>query len=299
MNTLFAMIKRNVKLYFKNKGIFFSSLITPLILLVLYATFLRNIYESNFAGSISAVGVTVADKLINGCVAAQLCSSILAVSSVTVAFCSNFIMVNDKVTGVRRDFSISPVKRSTLALGYYIATLISTLIICYGAAALCLVYMAISGWYMSLGDVLMMFLDVFLLVMFGCALSSIINFFLKSEGEISAVGTIISAGYGFLCGAYMPIASFSDGLQKVMMFLPGTYGTSMIRNTMLRGVFEEMGNIGFPSEVLTGIKDSIDCNLYFFGSQVSIGALYAVMGATVAALIGVYVLINVLRKKAR
>ncbi len=298
MNTLFAMIKRNVKLYFKNKGIFFSSLITPMILLVLYATFLRNIYENNFAGAITAVGVAVPQKLINGCVAAQLCSSILAVSAVTVAFCSNFIMVNDKVTGVRRDFSISPVKRSTLALGYYIATLISTLIICYGAAALCLGYMAISGWYMSLGDVLMMLLDVFLLVMFGCALSSIINIFLKSEGEISAVGTIISAGYGFLCGAYMPIASFSDGLQKVMMFLPGTYGTSMIRNTMLRGVFEEMGSIGFPSEALTSIKDGIDCNLYFFGSQVSIGALYAVMGATIAVLIGIYVLINVLRKKA-
>ena len=40
-----ALTKRNVKLYFKDKGMFFSSLITPLILLVLYTTFLKNVLE--------------------------------------------------------------------------------------------------------------------------------------------------------------------------------------------------------------------------------------------------------------
>lgn len=40
MTGLGALIKRNTKLYFKDKGMFFTSLITPLILLVLYGTFL-------------------------------------------------------------------------------------------------------------------------------------------------------------------------------------------------------------------------------------------------------------------
>ena len=39
-----AMVLRNIKLYFKDKGMFFTSLITPAILLVLYATFLGNVY---------------------------------------------------------------------------------------------------------------------------------------------------------------------------------------------------------------------------------------------------------------
>ena len=42
MTGLWALIKRNTKLYFKDKGMFISSLITPMILLVLYATFLGN-----------------------------------------------------------------------------------------------------------------------------------------------------------------------------------------------------------------------------------------------------------------
>lgn len=45
-----ALTKRNVKLYFKDKGMFFSSLITPLILLVLYTTFLKNVFEDSFRG---------------------------------------------------------------------------------------------------------------------------------------------------------------------------------------------------------------------------------------------------------
>ena len=45
MKTIGALIKRNVKLFFKDKGTFFTSLITPVILLVLYATFLYNVYD--------------------------------------------------------------------------------------------------------------------------------------------------------------------------------------------------------------------------------------------------------------
>ena len=37
MTGLGALIRRNSKLYFKDKGMFFTSLITPMILLVLYA----------------------------------------------------------------------------------------------------------------------------------------------------------------------------------------------------------------------------------------------------------------------
>ena len=45
MTGLGALIKRNVKLYFRDKGMFFTSLITPIILLVLYSTFLKNVFE--------------------------------------------------------------------------------------------------------------------------------------------------------------------------------------------------------------------------------------------------------------
>lgn len=291
-----ALIRRNCKLFFKDKGLFFTSLITPMILLVLYTTFLANIYQESFTAAMPE-GFEVSQKLIDATVAGELASSLLAVSCVTVAFCSNMLMVMDKVSGARRDLTVTPVKKSTLALGYYAATLISTLLICLFAAALCLLYIAFMGWYLSVADVLCLLLDVFLLVMFGTALSSIINLFLSSQGQISAVGTIISAGYGFICGAYMPISSFGTGLQKVMSFLPGTYGTSLVRNHCLRGVFSEMESVGFPAEVVDSIRSSIDCRLSFFGTDVPVSVMYAILGGTVACLVGIYVLLNVCRKK--
>ena len=297
MSILTSLIKRNTKLYFKDKAMFFTSLITPLILLVLYGTFLSKVFEDSFRGALSSAGGTATDELIGGCVGGVLASSLLAVCCVTVAFCSNMLMVQDKVTGARRDLTISPVGKSTLALSYYISTLISTLIVCFVAMVICLLYVSSIGWYMTVSDVLKIVLDVFLLVMFGTALSSIINHFLSSQGQISAVGTIISAGYGFICGAYMPISQFDEGLQKVLSFLPGTYGTSLLKNHALRGVFDEMSSQKFPNEVIDGIKDSMDCNLYFFDNKVDTTTMYLILGGTVAVLIAGYIILNILHDK--
>ena len=185
MSSLGYLIKRNIKLFFKDKGVFFTSLITPLILLVLYITFLGNVYKDTFL-QIFQGPIKIDDKLINGLVGGQLFSSLLAVCCITVSFCSNMIMVQDKVTNARGDISMTPVKKSTLALSYYIATFVNTLIVCVTAAICCLIYLAIIGWYLTFVDVLLIFLDVILLVTFGTALSSIINYFLSSQGQISA-----------------------------------------------------------------------------------------------------------------
>ena len=295
MSISLILVKRNIKLFFRDKGMFRTSLITPVILLVLYATFLGNVYRDSFTSNLPDT-LKLSESMIEGLVGSQLISSILAVSCVTVAFCSNFLMVQDKANGTIKDLRISPVKSATLSLSYYIATLISTLIICFVAMGICLAYVAVVGWYMTLADVFFLVLDILLLVLFGTALSSIINFFLSTQGQISAVGTIISAGYGFICGAYMPISSFGEGLQKIISFLPGTYGTSLIRNHTMQGVFAEMQNQGIPASIIEELKDSLDCNLYFLGNQVSIPAMYMILGITIVVLIGIYILLNNFKK---
>lgn len=291
MKTLGSLIKRNVKLFFKDKGLFFSSLITPIILLVLYATFLAKVYRDSFSQGLN--GFELDERIINGVIGGELFSSLLAVSTVTIAFCSNMLIVQDKVTTAIDDLMISPVKKSVLALGYYISTLISTLIVCLVALVASLIYIAaIGGWCFSFGDIIFIVLDTFLMVMFGTALSSIINYFLSSQGQISAVGTIISSMYGFICGAYMPISSFSKGLQRIIMFLPGTYGTSLFRNHALRGALEQMSNAHVPSNVIESIKDSIDCNLYFFDHKVSMTTMYLIIIITIIISVSAYILIN-------
>ncbi|MDE6758715.1 MAG: ABC transporter permease [Clostridia bacterium] len=297
MNKFLAQTKRNIKLFFKDKGMFFASLITPIILLVLYATFLSRVYKESFLMGFPE-GVEMPDKLINGFVGGELISALLAVCCITVAFSSNMVMVQDKAKGVIHDFLIAPVKKSTLAISYYVSTLISTLLICFLALLLGLIYLACTGWYMSAGDVFLVILDVILLSLFGTALSAIVNHFLSSQGQMSAVGTIVSAGYGFICGAYMPISQYGKGLQNALSFLPGTYGTSLIRNHSLNGIFRELEDMGADSLVIDKVRDSVDCNIYFFDNKVSTGAMFGVLIGSIVLLVAVYILLNVNWKRS-
>ena len=293
---------RNCKLFFKDKGVFFTSLITPLILLVLYATFLAKVYKNSFIAGIPQ-GIPISEKLINAAVGGQLVSSLLAVSCVTVAFCCNMISVQDKVSGARRDLTVSPVKKSTLAISYYTATLISTLIVCLLASVICLIYLGKIGWYLNAKDIALAALDIVLLVLFGTALSSIINCFLKTQGQISAVGTIVSSGYGFICGAYMPISQFSEGIQRFVSFLPGTYGTALLHNHLMRGVLNELESGYFPAEAVNGIRDGFDSSIYFFDHPVTPPQMYGILGGSVILLIAVYIMLNAgkgrLKKRAK
>ena len=150
MKTLGNLIRRDLRLFFKDKGLFFSSMLTPLILLVLYATFLARVYRDSFLSALPA-GLNVSDALIDGTVAAQLASSLLAVSCVTVAFCSNLLMIQDKASGAIRDLTVSPVRRSSISAAYYAASALSTLAVTFTALAACLIYMRVVGDRCSLG----------------------------------------------------------------------------------------------------------------------------------------------------
>lgn len=291
--SLWALIKRNTKVYFKDKSVFLSSLITPIILLILFITFLKNVYID----SITSIAPGLSSSVLNGFAGGWMISSILATSCITIAFCANMIMVQDKVTGCYKDLTITPVKKSILNLSYYFSTAFVTAIVCYATFAIGLIYLAVVGFYMLFADILLTILDIAILVMFGTALSSIVCLFLKSQGAISAVSTLVSSMYGFICGAYMPLSQFSEGLRNVLMFLPGTYGTGLIRNHMMKGVLSELSLQGLPASAVADLSKSFDATLTFFGSDVSVLAMYLVLGLTTIALVSGFVFLSYLKKR--
>lgn len=288
MKTVRALIRRNVKLFFCDKGMFFTSLITPLILIMLFVTFLGEVYRDAFTSAIPE-GIAVSKSLENAFVNGWLFSSLLGVCTVTVSFCSNLLMVQDKVNGSRNDLNVSPVSGSALAISYFAASAISTLVICLVALAVCLVILAFTGFYLSISDILLTVLDTILLVLFGTSLSSVINHFLSTQGQMSAVGTIVSSVYGFICGAYMPISEFSPAIRTVISFLPGTYGTALLHRHLMQGVYKELGDI-VPTPVISGLKTAFDSEMELFGHVLPEWSMFAILAGSVFILTGVYVL---------
>ena len=306
MSTFLSFTTRNIKLFFKDLGLFLVSLITPGILLILFVTFLGDVYKNSFVAIIGALRLTASDKIINGLSGGQLVSSLLSTSCVTVSFCSNMIMVQDKVYGMANDFTISPVKRSTMALSYYVATFVNTMIVCLFALGICLIYLSCVGWFLSFADVMFILLDVVLLALFGTALSSVINVFLSSQGQISAVGSVVSSTYGFLSGAYMPLSQLPAWLNTFVSFLPGTYGTSLLRNHCLGNAFDAFvaecpsEQADLAEKAVETMKNGVDCNIKFAGNvDVSVAGMFVILIGSVVVLIAAYVLINMLRKKKK
>lgn len=295
MKKIINLTIRNIKVYFSDKGMFLTSLITPAILLILYATFLSNVFQSTFVNAMPK-GIELSKKLLNGLVKGQLVASLLSVSCITVAFCSNMLMVQDKVNENIKDLMITPTDKKTLVISYFLASFISTLIVNLFALILCLIYIASSGWFMNLTDVLLIILNVVILTLFGCVLSSIINSFLSTQGQISVVGTIVSSMYGFIAGAYMPMSQFGAGLRKVLLYLPTTYGTALMKNSVMRGPFRELEKI-VPGNIVNSLKKSLDIRLLFKGNVVEASTMYLIVLMTIVVLFAVYVLKSIYYKE--
>lgn len=294
MKKIINLTIRNIKVYFSDKGMFFTSLITPAILLILYSTFLANVYKDAFISAIPD-GIQISNKLLNGLVSGQLVGSLLSVSCITVAFCSNMLMVQDKVNGNLKDLIITPTDKKTLAISYFLASFISTLIVNLFALGLCLIYIAINGWFMNINDILLIVLNVISLTLFGCILSSLINSFLSTQGQISAVGSIVSSMYGFIAGAYMPMSQFGAGLRNALLFLPTTYATALMKNSVMESTFRELAKI-IPNNAINSLKESIDIRLIFNNNVVSISTMYLIVIITIFILFMLYILKHLLCK---
>ena len=286
---------RNIKLYFKDKMTFLVSLITPLILLILFVTFLNSTYESSLL-SITE-GFNLEQRLIDAFTGGWLFSSVLATSCITVAFCSG-MMVIDKINKANIDFMVSPVKKSTLQLSYVLANLFSTLIIAFTLLTIGLIYLACVGFYISFIDFLLIVFGIIITSLFGTILANIIWTFTRTQGVVSGVCTLVSALYGFICGAYMPIYSMGKGMQNFVSLLPGTYATVLFRQGFLNGVLREMGKT-LPSEMIAGVAGGFDIKLSFFGHDVSTLGLILVITISTVVLLGVFLLINTIKKHTK
>lgn len=71
----------------------------------------------------------------------------------------------------------------------------------------------------------------------------------------------------------------------------------MLKNHMLRGVFEEMKASGFPDEVVTGIADSLDCNPVFRNHVVTMTEMLMIMLGAVIIFGIIYLVISAMPEK--
>ena len=296
---LFALVSRNMKCYFKDKFLFFVSLITPMILLLLFVTFLRGVYIDSFNSIFEQFNFTVDEDIINGLAGSWLLSSIVAVSSVTVAICSNAVMIQDKIDGSLNDLSVSPVKGTTVSISYFVANFLVTLFVMLCVLAVGSIYLAIVGWYIPFADFMMILVDIVCAVLFGSLLSGVIESFISTQGGLSAISTLVSSMYGFICGAYMPLSQFAEGMRNAICVLPGTYSVGMMRKHFMGGYVDKLAELGLPEAGQKALMDGFDGNIYVGNTHMPLWSMYVILLGTCAMLLVAYILIVILKNRKR
>jgi multidrug/hemolysin transport system permease protein len=98
-------IKRNLKLYFRDKSAVFFSLLSVFIIIALYAVFLGDAWMSGSMKQIENARELMNDWLIAG---------LLSVASVTTTMGAFGVMIDDKTRKIDKDFYSSPIKRSKI-----------------------------------------------------------------------------------------------------------------------------------------------------------------------------------------
>ena len=84
---------------------------------------------------------------------------------------------------------------------------------------------------------------------------------------------------------------------QALSYLPGTYGTSLVKNHMLNGVYKEMADTGLPSEAVTVIRNTLDCNPVFRGHVVGVSQMYLIMAGSIVVFGAAYLLIIMIRER--
>lgn len=276
------MIVRNLKLFFRDKGAVFFSLLSALILFVLYIFFLGEVQVKSLVSQ-EMPGTT--EEGLRSFMNTWVFSGIVAITTVTTALAAVGVFVQDKLSGRFRDFIVTPMPRWKIITAYMVsAFIISALIslVVYGASS---IYLAVTGApVLSVVQTLDVVWRILLLSLAFSGLASLVATIINSQGTNTAINVITGTVIGFLAGVYVPLGVLPAGVANVANSLPFAQATVLIREPMAESSLRAVSDV---EKVRDSLADS-----YGFSAVVGEYTLSTVL--IVAILLGITLLSVVL-----
>ena len=217
-----SMVKRNIMLYFRDKTNMFFSMLSVLIIVLLFALFLG---QGNWGNN------EIRDS--------WLMAGILAVTTVTTALGAFSLMVEDKVGKITKGFYASPIKRSHIAASYIMSPFVVSVIMSTLTAIAFGAYIVANGGNMPGAAGLFQHMGLILLSSItATAIMCFIVSFMKTNSVYGTVSTIIGTLSGFLMGIYMPMGNLPGAMQTVIMLFPPAHAAMLFRRILMERPLE-------------------------------------------------------------
>ena len=244
MSGILGFIKRNVLLFFKDWQSILFSLLTSIIVLVLYLLFLKGTFVSAIQSAMEQYpGLTsmVPQKDIDMFANLFLLSGILGSAMISVPFSCITVLVKDRANKVDYDILATPLKREQIIFAYFISAVLSSTLLTGIILAVGLIGIRMQGpIYLNITQIAKAFAIVALGSISASAIFMVVVLFFKSLSACEAFFGILSAASGFVIGAYIPISQFSNGIQTVCNLFPASQITIILRSILLDGLLEHI-----------------------------------------------------------
>ena len=244
MRGISGLIKRNLLLFFKDWQSILFSLLTSIIVLVLYLLFLKGTFVSAIQSAMEqypGLASMVLQKDIDMFANLFLLSGILGSAMISVPFSCITVLVKDRANKVDYDILATPMKRGQIIFAYFVSAVLTSTLLTDIILAVGLIGIRMQGnMYLNISQVVKAFSIVALGSISASAIFMIIVLFFKTVSACEAFFGILSAASGFVIGAYIPISQFSNEVQTVCNLFPASQITIMLRNILLNGLLEHI-----------------------------------------------------------
>ena len=256
---MISIVKRNLKIFFRDKAAVFFSLLGVIIIIGLYVLFLGDTVQSGLEN------IPGARFLMDSWIMAGL----MAVSSITTTMGAFGIMVDDKSKKLLRDFTASPLSRKSIAGGYIISSFVIGMIMSFITFIFAEIYIVASGGrLLSFSDLLLTLGCIFLAVMSSSSIVFLITTFIKSANAFATASTVLGTLIGFLTGVYIPIGILPDAVQYVIKMFPVSHAASLMRQIVMAVPIKESFAAATPEEIIA-FKDNFGVTFFFGNTELS------------------------------
>jgi len=246
------LIKRHLWLFFRDRATVFFSMLSVIIVILLYVLFLGEQMVLGFSQSAPEADLEQIRLVVSGIVL----SGTVALASVSSCLNGSARLVMDREREAD-DFFSSPISRGKLMFSYVVSSGIIGLTMSGVALVTTLVYLGVGvtpqlviAWILGVISANSM---MFLLA---CSV--------KSRQAFSSVGSLVGTLIGFLAGVYLPIGQLPASVGRVIRLFPTSHVASMFRQVLAGGAMEDLF-LGAPVGAMEEMSE-------FFGVGFSVGA---------------------------
>ncbi|WP_127472593.1 ABC transporter permease [Microbacterium sulfonylureivorans] len=226
MSVVWAIVHRNLQLFFRDRLNVFFSLLGAVILFGLYTLFLGNLQTAGLADSLPGASTAEVQAFVDS----WMFAGIVLITTVTTGLGGLAVLVDDDQSGRFRDFLVSPLRRSQLVLGYLLSAVAVALVLSVFVLAVSILYLGVlRGTWLGPAAIVRSLAIVVLSCVAFTAISALIVSFVRTNGAFSGLATIVGTVLGFVAAAYIPIGVFPEGVANVVAALPFAQAGMLLR----------------------------------------------------------------------